>query len=105
MLDLIQSCVLRPLALRFLRIDGMIEARDRDNKLTKFQAPEAKYFCLCMSTHVGGVGLTITAADRVILVDPAWNPAMDAQAIDRVHRIGQKKPVVVYRLIDSGAIE
>jgi len=105
MLDLIQACVLRVLGLRFLRIDGTVEAKDRDLKIKKFQEPDGRYFCICLSTQVGGVGLTITAADRVILVDPAWNPAMDAQAIDRVHRIGQKKEVVVYRLLSSGAIE
>merc|ERR1719506_3306594 len=105
MLDLIQACVLRVLGLKFLRIDGTIEPKDRDLKLTKFQAPDSRYFCMCLSTQVGGVGLTITGADRVILTDPAWNPAMDAQAIDRVHRIGQQRDVVVYRLIGSGAIE
>jgi superfamily II DNA or RNA helicase len=105
MLDLIQACVLRVLGLKFLRIDGSIEAKDRDLKLNKFQHPESRYFCMCLSVQVGGVGLTITGADRVILCDPAWNPAMDAQAIDRVHRIGQQKEVVVYRLIGSGAIE
>jgi SNF2 family DNA or RNA helicase len=105
MLDLIQACVLRVLGLKFLRIDGTIEAKDRDLKLQKFHAPESRYFCICLSCQVGGTGLTITGADRVILVDPAWNPSMDAQAIDRVHRIGQDKPVVVYRLIGAGAIE
>jgi len=105
MLDLIQACVLRVLGLKFLRIDGTIDAKDRDLKLSKFQAEDSRYFCMCLSTHVGGVGLTITGADRVILTDPAWNPAMDSQAIDRVHRIGQRKDVVVYRLIGSGAIE
>jgi len=105
MLDLIQGCVLRALGLKFLRIDGSLEAKHRDLKLQKFQKPDSQYFCICLSTQVGGVGLTITAADRVILVDPAWNPAMDSQAIDRVHRLGQKKAVVVYRLLSSGAIE
>merc|ERR1719247_547835 len=105
MLDLIQACVLRVLGLKFLRIDGTIEPKDRDLKLTKFQHPDSRYFCMCLSTQVGGVGLTITGADRVIITDPAWNPAMDAQAIDRVHRIGQRREVVVYRLIGSGAIE
>jgi len=105
MLDLIQACVLRVLGLKFLRIDGTIDAKDRDIKLTKFQKPESNYFALCMSVQVGGTGLTVTGADRVILVDPAWNPSADAQAIDRVHRIGQTKEVVVYRLIGSGAIE
>merc|ERR1719271_296479 len=104
MLDLVQICVLRPLGLRFLRVDGALEARDRDTKIQKFEK-DTKYFAVCLSTSVGGVGLTITGADRVVLVDPAWNPAMDAQAIDRVHRVGQTRDVVVYRLIGSGAIE
>jgi superfamily II DNA/RNA helicase len=105
MLDLIQACVLRVLGLKFLRIDGSIDAKDRDLKLTKFQAPDSRYFCMCLSSQVGGVGLTITGADRVILCDPAWNPAMDSQAIDRAHRIGQTREVVVYRLVGSGSIE
>mmetsp|Transcript_120837 Transcript_120837/g.188763 ORF Transcript_120837/g.188763 Transcript_120837/m.188763 type:complete len:1127 (-) Transcript_120837:97-3477(-) len=105
MLDLIQACVLRVLGLKFLRIDGTIDPKDRDVKVTKFQAPDSRYFCMCLSSQVGGVGLTITGADRVILADPAWNPAMDAQAIDRVHRLGQQRDVVVYRLVGSGGIE
>jgi len=105
MLDLVQACVLRVRGLRFLRVDGTIERKDRDLKIAKFQQPDSNYFCICLSSQVGGVGLTITGADRVILVDPAWNPAMDCQAIDRVHRIGQQREVVVYRLIGSGAIE
>jgi superfamily II DNA or RNA helicase len=105
MLDLIQACVLRVLGLKFLRIDGTVDPKDRDLKLQKFQQPDSRYFALCLSSQVGGVGLTITGADRVILVDPAWNPAMDAQAIDRVHRIGQQQEVVVYRLIGASAIE
>mmetsp|Transcript_18969 Transcript_18969/g.40753 ORF Transcript_18969/g.40753 Transcript_18969/m.40753 type:complete len:1467 (+) Transcript_18969:81-4481(+) len=105
MLDLIQACVLRVLGLKFLRIDGTIDPKDRDAKILKFQQANSKYFCVCMSIQVGGTGLTITSADRVILVDPAWNPSVDAQAVDRVHRLGQEKPVVVYRLIGSGGIE
>eukprot|EP00928_Gymnodinium_smaydae_P033867 TRINITY_DN2413_c0_g11_i1.p1 TRINITY_DN2413_c0_g11~~TRINITY_DN2413_c0_g11_i1.p1 ORF type:complete len:1021 (-),score=217.97 TRINITY_DN2413_c0_g11_i1:654-3350(-) len=105
MLDLIQSCCLRVLGLKFLRIDGSIDPKDRDLKLSKFHQEGSRYFAICLSAQVGGVGLTITGADRVILVDPAWNPAMDAQAIARVHRIGQKKDVVVYRLIGAGGIE
>jgi superfamily II DNA/RNA helicase len=105
MLDLLQACVLRVLGLKFLRIDGSIDPKDRDLKLSKFHQPDSRYFAICLSAQVGGVGLTITGADRVILMDPAWNPAMDAQAIARVHRIGQQKEVVVYRLIGAGAIE
>ena len=57
------------------------------------------------TTQVGGVGLTLTAADRVVIYDPAWNPATDAQAVDRAFRIGQKKNVVIYRLITCGTVE
>jgi len=105
MLDLIQACVLRVLGLKFLRIDGSIDPKDRDVKISKFQQPDSRYFAVCLSVQVGGTGLTITSADRVILVDPAWNPSVDAQAIDRVHRIGQKREVVVYRLVGASAIE
>jgi SNF2 family DNA or RNA helicase len=55
--------------------------------------------------QVGGLGLSITAADRVIIVDPAWNPAVDNQSVDRAHRIGQTRHVLVYRLITSGTVE
>merc|ERR1719183_3070715 len=105
MLDLVQHCVLRKLGLKFLRVDGTIDVRDRDIKIAKFEQPGSPYFCMCMSTKVGGVGLTLTGADRVVLLDPAWNPAMDSQAVDRVHRIGQTREVVIYRLISAGAIE
>jgi len=105
MLDLVQACVLRVLGLKFLRIDGTIDPKDRDLKVNKFQQEGSRYFCMCLSVQTGGTGLTITAADRVILVDPAWNPSVDAQAIDRVHRLGQRKDVVVYRLVGGGAIE
>merc|ERR1712050_462111 len=97
--------VLRCLRLKFLRIDGSIDAKDRDLKINKFQQPDSQYFAMCLSVQVGGLGLTITGADRVILVDPAWNPSQDAQAIDRVHRLGQRRQVVVYRLICAGALE
>lgn len=54
---------------------------------------------------MGGLGITLTSADRVIIFDPSWNPSVDAQAVDRAYRIGQKRPVVVYRLITCGTIE
>ena len=53
----------------------------------------------------GGQGLNLTAAEYVFLLDPWWNPAVEAQAIDRAHRIGQRKPVTVYRLVSAGTIE
>jgi len=58
-----------------------------------------------ISLKAGGVGLTLTAADTVILYDPWWNPAVERQAMDRAHRIGQTKPVFVHKLVVEGAVE
>lgn len=55
--------------------------------------------------QVGGVGLTLTSANRVVIFDPSWNPATDAQAVDRAYRIGQTQNVIVYRLITCGTVE
>ena len=71
--------------------------------MARFQAGEVPLFLI--SLKAGGVGLNLTAADTVILYDPWWNPAVEAQAIDRAHRIGQDKPVFVYKLIAEGTIE
>ncbi|WP_132309617.1 DEAD/DEAH box helicase [Martelella mediterranea] len=76
---------------------------NRDAVVTGFQAGDVPIFLL--SLKAGGVGLTLTAADTVILYDPWWNPAVERQAMDRVHRIGQQKSVFVYRLIAEGSVE
>jgi superfamily II DNA/RNA helicase len=60
---------------------------------------------LFLTTGVGGVGITLTGADRVIIYDPSWNPATDAQAVDRAFRVGQTRPVLVYRLVTCGTVE
>ncbi len=65
--------------------------------------PECPLFLI--SLKAGGVGLNLTAADYVFLLDPWWNPAVEAQAIDRTHRIGQERPVFAYRLIARGTVE
>jgi SNF2 family DNA or RNA helicase len=77
--------------------------RDRDEVIRRFQAGEAAVFLI--SLKAGGVGLNLTAADTVVIFDPWWNPAVEEQAIDRAHRIGQDKAVFVYRLMASGTIE
>jgi len=105
MLDLIQVCCLKPHGLRCLRIDGATEAKARAEKVNKFNQQKDRFQCMLLTTNVGGVGLNLVSADRVILVDPAWNPAVDAQAVDRAFRIGQEREVRVYRLIMSGLIE
>jgi len=105
MLDLVQLCCLKPNGLRCLRIDGLTHIKDRSEKVKKFNTMPDRFQCMLLTTTTGGVGLNLTGADRVILVDPAWNPAIDAQAVDRAFRIGQTREVKVYRLIMSGLVE
>ena len=76
---------------------------DRKSAINAFQTGVADIFLI--SLKAGGVGLNLTAADTVIIFDPWWNPAVEEQAIDRAHRIGQDKPVFVYRLVAEGSIE
>ncbi|XP_054435526.1 DNA excision repair protein ERCC-6-like [Pteronotus mesoamericanus] len=90
---------------KVLRIDGTItHLMEREKRINLFQQNK-DYSVFLLTTQVGGVGLTLTAATRVVIFDPSWNPATDAQAVDRVHRIGQKENVVVYRLITCGTVE
>ena len=76
---------------------------DREVPIRRFQDCEVPVFLI--SLKAGGVGLNLTAADTVIHYDPWWNPAVENQATDRAHRLGQDKPVFVYKLIVSGSIE
>ncbi len=77
--------------------------KDREDELARFQGGETQLFLI--SLKAGGVGLNLTAADTVILYDPWWNPAVERQAMDRAHRIGQDKPVFVHRLIAENTVE
>ena len=86
-----------------LRIDGSTPMPARQARVEAFQAGGADAFLI--SLRAGGVGLTLTAATYVIHLDPWWNPAVEDQATDRAHRIGQRQPVTVYRLISTGTIE
>ena len=79
------------------------DTNDRETPIKRFQAGELPVFLI--SLKAGGVGLNLTAADTVIHYDPWWNPAVENQATDRAHRLGQDKPVFVYKLIVSGSIE
>jgi superfamily II DNA or RNA helicase len=79
------------------------ETRDRKGAIEGFQNGASDVFLI--SLKAGGVGLNLTAADTVMIFDPWWNPAVEEQAIDRAHRIGQDKPVFVYRLVAAGTIE
>lgn len=102
-LDVIEKNV-KAANLRFLRIDGKVTADERHRRVTQFQSQDDVPVML-LTARVGGMGLTLTAATRVIIYDPAWNPSMDNQSVDRAHRIGQHRDVVCYRLITCGSIE
>ena len=91
------------LGVRYQYLDGKTPARERQRRVDAFQAGEGELFLI--SLKAGGTGLNLTAADYVIHLDPWWNPAVEDQATDRAHRIGQDKPVMVYRLIASDTIE
>ncbi|KAK0427668.1 hypothetical protein QR680_010354 [Steinernema hermaphroditum] len=90
--------------ISYLRLDGTIPAHERQDVADRFNR-DASYDLLLLTTHIGGVGLTLTGANVVIFVDHDWNPVKDLQAIDRAHRLGQKRTVHVYRLITQGTIE
>uniref|UniRef100_A0A1I8AFN7 Importin N-terminal domain-containing protein n=1 Tax=Steinernema glaseri TaxID=37863 RepID=A0A1I8AFN7_9BILA len=90
--------------ISYLRLDGTIPAHERQDVADKFNR-DPSYDLLLLTTHIGGVGLTLTGANVVIFVDHDWNPVKDLQAIDRAHRLGQKRTVHVYRLITQGTIE
>jgi chromatin-remodeling ATPase INO80 len=91
-------------AYKFVRLDGQSALADRRDIVAEWQANE-ELFIFLLSTRAGGVGLNLTAADTVIFFDSDWNPTQDLQAMDRAHRLGQERPVTVYRLTSRGTIE
>lgn len=101
LLDLIEP-VLEQIGIGFLRLDG--STRDRGGVVEAFQT-EAGPPVLLISLKAGGTGLNLTAADHVFLCDPWWNPAVEDQAADRAHRIGQERPVMIYRLVATDTVE
>jgi SNF2 family DNA or RNA helicase len=88
----------------YLYLDGGVAAAARKEAVEQFQTTEDMRVFL-ISLKAGGVGLTLTAADYVYLVDPWWNPAAEQQAIDRSHRIGQVRKVFAYRMICKDTVE
>lgn len=86
------------------RIDGAVKQEDRSDQIDAFNTQEDHQLFL-LSTRAGGLGINLTSADTVILFDSDWNPQQDLQAQDRAHRIGQTRPVIVYRLATKGTIE
>lgn len=106
MLDMIEQDLFkaRMPSVSYLRMDGQTDAANRHELVRKFNE-DVSIDVLLLTTHVGGLGLTLTGADTVIFVEHDWNPMKDLQAMDRAHRIGQKRVVNVYRLITKGTLE
>ena len=89
--------------LSYQYLDGTTPAQERSRRVKAFQAGEGEVFLI--SLRAGGFGLNLTGADYVIHMDPWWNPAVEDQASDRAHRIGQLRPVTVYRLVAKDTVE
>ena len=84
-------------------LDGQTPGKKREQAVQRFQNGEGQLFLI--SLKAGGTGLNLTEADYVLHLDPWWNPAVEDQASDRAHRIGQQRPVTVYRFVSEGTIE
>lgn len=90
---------------KYCRIDGNTDYDVREASIDAFNAPDSDKFCFILSTRAGGLGINLQTADICILYDSDWNPQADLQAQDRCHRLGQKKPVSVYRLVSENTVE
>ncbi|KAI1462633.1 SWI/SNF family of DNA-dependent ATPase [Annulohypoxylon moriforme] len=104
LLDILEDyCVFRD--FKYCRIDGSTAHEDRIAAIDDYNKPDSEKFIFLLTTRAGGLGINLTSADIVILYDSDWNPQADLQAMDRAHRIGQTKQVVVYRFVTENAIE
>ncbi|KAH8592415.1 putative chromodomain helicase [Bisporella sp. PMI_857] len=90
---------------QFQRLDGTVAAGPRRMAIDHFNAENSNDFCFLLSTRAGGLGINLMTADTVIIFDSDWNPQADLQAMARAHRIGQKKPVSIYRLVSKETVE
>jgi TATA-binding protein-associated factor len=106
MLDLVETDLFRAHmpSVTYLRLDGSVAVASRQTIVTRFNA-DPTIDCLLLTTSVGGLGLNLVGADTVIFLEHDWNPTKDLQAMDRAHRMGQKRTVNVYRLITRGTLE
>ncbi|KAH9420348.1 DNA excision repair protein ERCC-6 [Dermatophagoides pteronyssinus] len=103
MLNLLERWVIKK-KYDYFRMDGTTTINMRQNLIKSFNEDKTKFVFL-LTTRVGGVGVSLTGANRVIIFDPDWNPCTDIQARERCWRIGQKRDVVIYRLMTSGTVE
>ena len=104
MLDLVQEHLIKGSGISSLRLDGSTPTQQRQLIADQFNQ-DPTIDILLLTTSVGGLGLTLTGADTVIFLEHDWNPSKDMQAMDRAHRLGQKKTVHVYRLITQDTLE
>lgn len=103
-LDILEDyCMWR--GYEYCRLDGNTPHEDRQQAIEMYNAPDSTKFIFMLSTRAGGLGINLATADVVILYDSDWNPQVDLQAMDRAHRIGQKKAVRVFRLITENTVE
>ncbi|KAK5169669.1 DNA repair protein rhp26 [Saxophila tyrrhenica] len=104
MLDILEKFIQNMDGFRYVRMDGSTNIKDRQDLVDDFNRdPDLHVFLL--TTKVGGLGVNLTGADRVIIYDPDWNPSTDVQARERAWRLGQKREVEIYRLMTAGTIE
>ncbi|KAK3913636.1 Chromatin-remodeling complex ATPase chain Iswi [Frankliniella fusca] len=104
MLDILEDyCHWR--CYNYCRLDGNTPHEDRQRQINEYNEPNSKKFIFMLSTRAGGLGINLATADVVIIYDSDWNPQMDLQAMDRAHRIGQKKQVRVFRMITENTVE
>ena len=87
---------------KYCRMDGSITRAQRNYVLNRFNEPDSPFFLFLSTTRCGGMGVNLHTADTCIIYDSDWNPQVDNQAMARVHRIGQRKKVHVYRLVGTG---
>jgi SWI/SNF-related matrix-associated actin-dependent regulator of chromatin subfamily A member 5 len=104
MLDILQD-YLSLKGYGYARLDGSTNRVQRSIDIAAFNRPNSPMFAFLLSTRAGGLGVNLQTADTCVLFDSDWNPQVDTQAMARVHRIGQKKPVHVYRLVTAGTVE
>lgn len=104
MLDILEDyCYWR--GHKYCRLDGQTAHELRQQQIDEYNAPNSEKFIFMLTTRAGGLGINLTSADVVIIYDSDWNPQMDLQAMDRAHRIGQKKQVRVFRFITENTVE
>ena len=91
--------------IQYCRLDGATDLDDRERDIKSFTAEGSKDVVFLISTRAGGLGINLVTANHVVIFDSDWNPMVDLQAMDRAHRIGQKKQVYVYRLVTVNSVE